>query len=93
MVRTHVPLRDFYNAALAQDVELLEFTPAIAEATNELPDGFPGDAFDRAIAATARILNLTLITADEEIRDAGFCKVEHYPFKPSRPGKRKRNPQ
>jgi PIN domain nuclease of toxin-antitoxin system len=35
-------------------------------------------------AATARVLNLTLITPDPVIRDARFCRVEYYPFRPSR---------
>jgi PIN domain nuclease of toxin-antitoxin system len=77
-------LDDFFSLALTRDVDLIELTPAIAVATNALPAGFPGDPFDRTIAATARILNLTLITPDPEIRDAGFCAVEFYPFKPSR---------
>jgi PIN domain nuclease of toxin-antitoxin system len=63
---------------------LLEITPAIATATNDLPDTFPGDPFDRVIAATARVLDLTLITPDAAIRDAKFCKIEFYPFHPSR---------
>ncbi|MBL9172545.1 MAG: hypothetical protein JNL10_03335 [Verrucomicrobiales bacterium] len=40
--------------------------------------------FDRTIAATARALGLILITADRKIRDARFCEVVFYPFKPSR---------
>ena len=38
----------------------------------------------RVIAATTKVLNLTLMTCDATIRDARFCKVEFYPFKPSR---------
>lgn len=77
-------LPEFYKHGLAADIELLELTPAIASATNDLPENFPGDPFDRVIAATAKVLNLTLITCDSAIRDAHFCKVEFYPFKPSR---------
>ena len=77
-------LSDFFYAAIAQDIEVLDLTPAVAVATNELPAGFPGDPFDRTIAATAKVLNLTLITADKNIRDAGYCKVEFYPFRPAR---------
>jgi PIN domain nuclease of toxin-antitoxin system len=77
-------LPDFFERGLASDIELLELTPAIAAATNELPGNFPGDPFDRVIAATAKIMNLTLITCDSAIHDARFCKVEFYPFKPSR---------
>jgi PIN domain nuclease of toxin-antitoxin system len=77
-------LAEFFERGLASDIELLELTPEIASATNDLPENFPGDPFDRVIAATARILNLTLITCDGAIRDSRFCKVEFYPFKPSR---------
>jgi len=77
-------LLDFFKHGLAADIELLELTPEIACATNDLPDNFPGDPFDRVIAATTKVLGLTLITCDSAIRDARFCKVEFYPFKPSR---------
>lgn len=80
----HGGLHDFLTAGLGRDVELVEITPEIALVTNELPNNFPGDPFDRTIAATARVLNLKLITPDPVIRDAQFCKVEYYPFRPSR---------
>lgn len=83
-------LPDFFTAGLSEDIELLELTPTIAARTNELPDGFPGDPFDRTIIATAAVLDLTLITTDPAIRDAGACAVEYYPFKPSRQPKRRR---
>ncbi len=78
------PLSEFFKLGLATDIELLELTPEIASATNDLPEDFPGDPFDRVIAATAKVLHLTLITCDVAIRDARFCRVEFYPFKPSR---------
>lgn len=77
-------LSQFFESGLVSDVELIELTPAIAAATNELPEGFPGDPFDRVITATAKVMGLTLITCDAAIRDAKFCQVEFYPFKPSR---------
>jgi PIN domain nuclease of toxin-antitoxin system len=77
-------LEDFFAAALARNVELLDLTPAVALASNDLPEDFPGDPFDRAIAATAKVFNLTLITPDPRIRDAKFCEVEFYPYRPSR---------
>lgn len=61
-------------------MRLLELTPAIAARTNQLPEGCHGDPFDRAIVATAAALDLTLITADQAIRDARACSVEYYPF-------------
>jgi PIN domain nuclease of toxin-antitoxin system len=74
-------LEDFFGVALSADLRLLELTPAIAAGTNELPEVFPGDPFDRTIVATTAALNLTLITADPAIRDAKVCAVEYYPFK------------
>jgi len=78
-------LDHFFAAGLSEDVHLLELTPAIAARTNELPEDFSGDPFDRTIIATAAVLNLTLITTDPAIRDASACAVEYYPFKPRRP--------
>ena len=83
-------LLHFFAAGLSQDVELLDLTPAIAAGTNELPEDFPGDPFDRTIIATAAVLGLTLITTDPAIRDAGACAVEYYPFRPARPMKKRR---
>jgi PIN domain nuclease of toxin-antitoxin system len=77
-------LRDFFTAGLGRDIELVDVTPDIAAATNELPAAFPGDPFDRTIAAAARVLNAKLITPDPVIRNARFCQVEYYPFRPSR---------
>jgi PIN domain nuclease of toxin-antitoxin system len=74
-------LADFFAAGLTADLCLVELTPAIAARTNELPSDFTGDPFDRTIIATAADLNLTLITTDRAIRDAGACAVEYYPFK------------
>ncbi len=81
-------LDDLLAAGLSADVQLLELTPVIASKTNDLPRDFPGDPFDRAIIATAAILDLTLITTDPVIRDAGACAVEYYPFKRSRSKRR-----
>jgi PIN domain nuclease of toxin-antitoxin system len=77
-------LGEFYEVGLAEDIRLLELSPAVSVETNALPPGFQGDPFDRAIVATARCLNLTLITADSAIRDADVCRVAYYPFRPSR---------
>jgi len=77
-------LSQFFAVALADDLEILEITPAIALETNNLPNGFSGDPFDRTIVATAAVLNLTLITPDSAIRDARMCAVEYYPFRASR---------
>ena len=80
-------LEELFAAGLSEDVALVELTPAIASRTNGLPAGFPGGPFDRTIIATAAALDLTLITTDPVVRDAGACRVEYYAFKP---GRRKR---
>ena len=77
-------LEDFFALAHGQDIETVELTPKIARLTNDLPEDYQGDPFDRTITATARAMNLILVTADRKIRDAEFCEVEFYPFKPSR---------
>ncbi len=77
-------LTEFFDRVMARDIELLDLTATVAVATNELPAGFPGDPFDRTIAATAHVLDLVLITPDPAIRDARFCTVEYYAFHPSR---------
>ena len=81
-------LADFFAAALAGDVRVLELTAAIAARTNDLPEDFTGDPFDRTIIATAADLNLTLITTDPAVRDAKACAVEYYPFKSRRARRR-----
>ncbi|PYS31340.1 MAG: hypothetical protein DMG11_01685 [Acidobacteria bacterium] len=82
-------LEHFFAAGLSEDLQVLELTPPIAARTNGLPEDFEGDPFDRTIAATAAVLNLTLITTDSGIRDARVCAVEYYAFKPSRPARRR----
>jgi PIN domain nuclease of toxin-antitoxin system len=69
-------LAQFFAVAAAADLEIAELTPDIAAKTNQLPEEFPGDTFDRTIVATAAILNLTLVTADSAMKDAGMCEVE-----------------
>ena len=78
------PLSQLFTAGLSTNLDLLELTPTIAVGTNQFPENFQGDPFDRVIVATASTRKLTLITADPEIRDANACSVEFYPFKPSR---------
>ena len=77
-------LKNFYESALGGDITLVDISPEIALATNSLPVDFPGDPFDRVIAATASVLNFTIVTPDRAIRDAGVCDLEFYPFRPER---------
>ena len=74
-------LDDLFAVGLSADIQLLELNAAVAIGTNQLPDRFQGDPFDRTIVATAAALDLTLITSDPAIRDARACAVAYYPFK------------
>ena len=47
----------------------------IAWAAGTLDTGFPGDPADRIIAATARMLDAPLITADEKLRSAASVQT------------------
>lgn len=83
-LRLNGTLEQFFAAGLSEDVRVVELTPAIAARTNRLGRDFPGDPFDRTVIATAAVLDLTLVTTDPRIRDAGACAVEYYAFKPRR---------
>lgn len=50
-------------------------TPEIAALAVEFPHDFPRDPGDRIIAATARVENVPLITADERIRACKLVKT------------------
>ena len=49
--------------------QILPLSPAIAAQAAQLPPEFPGDPCDRLIAATAQIHELSLVTADQRLRD------------------------
>ncbi len=55
-------------------IHLARLTPEITVESTELPGVFHGDPADRLIVATARIMNLTLITRDEKILEYGRLK-------------------
>jgi PIN domain nuclease of toxin-antitoxin system len=48
-------------------VQLLELTPEIVIASTQLPPPFHRDPADQMIVATARVLNIPLLTADGRI--------------------------
>jgi PIN domain nuclease of toxin-antitoxin system len=65
-------LERWMEAVLAlPGVRLAELSPAIAIASSHLPGAPHGDPADRIIAATARHLDLTLVTADQKLLDQG----------------------
>ena len=71
-----LPLRDWLDSAVAPPlVRRFGITTAVAAASAEFSDEFPGDPADRLIAATARVLGATLLTADRRIIASGEVEV------------------
>jgi PIN domain nuclease of toxin-antitoxin system len=62
-------------AAFIQDVDIRPLTLEIAAMSAYLPSDFPRDPADRAIAATARVEGLPLVTADERILNCRSIKT------------------
>ena len=64
------PILDWIEMALAYPgMRLIDLTPAIVAESTQLPGDFHKDPADQIIVATARILNLTLLTRDAKILD------------------------
>jgi PIN domain nuclease of toxin-antitoxin system len=61
------PLEWVQRALREPGVSLAPLTPEIAVASTRLPASFPGDPADRLLVATARSMQLTLVTADKRI--------------------------
>lgn len=63
---------DWVREALsAPGLRLLPLTPEIAIESSRLPGQIHGDPADRILAATARILNATLVTKDLKLLEYG----------------------
>lgn len=56
------------TAATAPGLEVLPLTVEVAIESERFPDAFPRDPADRLIAATARVHEVTLLTADAALR-------------------------
>ncbi len=54
-------------AIKTSNVQLVHLTPEISVESTELPGNFHGDPSDRIIVASARILNLAILTKDKKI--------------------------
>jgi PIN domain nuclease of toxin-antitoxin system len=64
------PVLEWLEQALAYPgIRLLELTPQIAVASTQLPGVFHRDPADQIIVATARELDLPLLTVDQRILD------------------------
>jgi PIN domain nuclease of toxin-antitoxin system len=67
-IELRCPVANWLEAALNPAfVRLLPLTPAIAIESTTLPEEFHADPADRLIVATARVHDLTLVTADKKI--------------------------
>jgi PIN domain nuclease of toxin-antitoxin system len=65
-----VPTADWLARALSYPgVQLLPLSPAIVVESTQLPGTFHRDPADQLIVATARVLGLSLVTADQRIRE------------------------
>lgn len=54
---------------------VFELTADIAAAAAEFPATFSGDPMDRIIAATARVLDVPLVTRDRRIQDSPLVRT------------------
>ncbi len=63
------------EAASAASLEMLPLTVEVAIESEQFPQGFPSDPADRLIAATARVYDLTLVTADTALRGHGGVRT------------------
>ncbi len=67
-----LPLREWLDSAFAPPlVRRFGITTAVAAASADFSDDFPGDPADRLIAATTRVLGGTLLTVDRKIIASG----------------------
>src|SRR5262249_9465741 len=62
-------------AAAPATVALLDVTPALARGLLASPRSFHRDPADRLIVATARALDLPLLTRDDAIRRSGLVRL------------------
>lgn len=67
-IRLSMPVDEWVRqASLTPGMQMLGVIPEIALESTRLPDTPHGDPIDRLLMASARVHNLTLVTADEKI--------------------------
>ena len=67
-IRLSMPVDEWVRQASATPgMQMLGLIPDIALESTRLPDAPHGDPIDRMLIASARVHNLTLVTADEKI--------------------------
>ena len=66
------------NEAVASHIQLLPLTPEIVTEAMRLPD-FPNrDPADELIVATARVHQLTLLTADTQLKNYRHARIRYF---------------
>jgi PIN domain nuclease of toxin-antitoxin system len=56
-------------------VQVQDVTLEVAAAAAEFPHGFSSDPIDRIIAATARVLDLALVTKDADLLESPLLRT------------------
>ena len=75
-VQLTISVEEWLTEALQYpQIQLLELTPKIVVESTQLPGTFHRDPADQMIVATARVLNINLVTADRKIRDYPYVKL------------------
>jgi PIN domain nuclease of toxin-antitoxin system len=69
-------IEEWFEIALAQPgIILISITPKIAVEAQSLPGDFHKDPADRIIVATARLLDVPIVTIDRKILNYSFVKT------------------
>ncbi len=69
-VNVNQPTLSWIKSAIkTSNIHLIHITPEIAYESTELPNNFHGDPADRIIVATARVMDLIILTRDHKILD------------------------
>lgn len=75
-IRIHAPPAGWLGALVRESgVAVRDLTSDIAAVAAYLPPDFPGDPFDRIIAATAMVERLALVTPDARIRESRVVRT------------------
>jgi PIN domain nuclease of toxin-antitoxin system len=73
----------WFKAAVPGNVQIIPLSPEIIVDAARLPDFPTYDPADELIVATARILNLTLVTSDTKLKNYPHARIQY--FKPVEP--------
>ena len=71
-------LSAWLNEAVAAHIHLLPLTPEIVAEAMRLPDSPNRDPADELIVATARVHQLTLLTADTKLKNYRHARIRYF---------------